>query len=114
MGNIMKKILVGTFEQATADELLIRHIGAEHHRMQGYEIGMVDGQPVLYGKNAATGETNYEDPVICWDIVKQIGERWYIDSPSNDPRFVNWRDFIPEGVTVQCDEEMLVLEEEDA
>ena len=89
---------------------LINNIAAMWWASQGFEV--VDdpespsGKRVL-GKNAATGETSQEGGTITWDKVKESPDgTFYFSSPVNKPLFADWRDHIPDGVSIPADKDM--------
>lgn len=82
---------------------VINQIAAAWWQAQGYTV--IDGQ--LVGKNAATGE---DMPDACrtlsWAEIEEGDGTYFFPSPSSDPRFVDWRDYLPEGVTMPEDKEL--------
>lgn len=80
---------------------VINGIAAGWWQSQGYTV--INNQ--LIGKNAATGQDMPESArTITWDTVKQSPDNtWYISSPASNPNFINWRDHIPQGVTMPAD-----------
>lgn len=92
--------------QAAANQGLavINAIAAAWWQSQGYTV--INNQ--LVGKNAATGEDMLDATrTNTWDTVKTspVGT-WYIISPAANPNFINWRDHIPQGVTMPEDKPM--------
>ncbi len=105
-------ILKGTVEQVQIDLDIINQIAAAWWAAQGYTVIDTPEGKAVVGKNAATGEDNDKALTTTWAIPQPLdpenedGE-WFIPSPSTDPRFVNWRDYIPQGVEILCREEEL-------
>jgi hypothetical protein len=104
-------ILKGTEPQVLHDLAVINQIAAAWWAAQGYTVVQGASGPELIGKDAYTGEDN---PDACrtktWAEPQEHPDGyWYIPSPVNDARFINWRDHIPEGVTIQCEEVEFVL-----
>lgn len=107
-------ILKGTFEQVQHDLAIINQIAAAWWAAQG-EI-VIDGK--LYAKDADGNAILDGTPTTTWanpmpvdftfdkegEVVPAHGTDWFIPSPSSDPRFKDWRDHIPEGVTIECAE----------
>lgn len=80
---------------------IVNQIAAAWWQSQGYTV--IDGE--LVGKNAATGQ---DEPTATktetWDIVKESPDgTFYFTSPATDARFVDWRSYLPEGVSMPED-----------
>jgi len=100
----MDKLLIIEFPtetQANQCVDVINQIAATWWVSQGYTV--IDGK--LIGKNAATGEDMPDSAMtITWDIPKlSPNNTWYIASPTSDPKFYAWRDYLPEGVITPDD-----------
>lgn len=119
MGDNMDKRLVGTYEEITYDLALINVVAAEWWRSQGYTIVETESGQAVVGKNAATGADNPEALTTTWaepvpeyfTIDEETGKTiaagdtsWWIPSPSGDQRFYLWRDYLPEDVSIRCEE----------
>jgi len=64
----------------------------------------------LIGRNAFTGLDEPEKTrTITWDTIKESPDgTWYFSSLSNDPRFVDWRDYLPDSVSMPNDKAMSI------
>ncbi len=104
MGDYMDKLLILEFATQTEAETglsIINQIASAWWQSQGYTV--INGE--LVGKNAATGQ---DDPTATktetWDVVKESPDgTFYFTSPSTDTRFVDWRNYLPEGVKLPED-----------
>lgn len=89
-----------TNEQAHAALNVINSIAAAWWSSQGYSVD--NGE--LIGRNAASGK---DEPsaarTVTWAAIEKRNDKFYIYSLSNDTRFQNWRDFLPEGVELPQD-----------
>lgn len=119
MGGSMDKHLVGTQEQVAHDLAIINDVAAAWWSAQGYTVVQTEGGKAVVGKNAATGEDNAEALTTTWaeaapvdyttdeesgEIMPSAGTLWWIPSPSGDQRFYLWRDYLPEGAGIRCEE----------
>lgn len=85
---------------------LINEIAAAWWQSQDYTVITENGLKQLIGKK--NGVDN-PDAVrtITWDEVKRSPDNtFYIVSPSTSTNFVDWRDRIPEGVTIPADKDL--------
>ena len=100
------KFLVGTKSQVDHDNALIKHIAASWWVTQGYTIIETEEHGLaIVGKNSATGENDPDSLTVSWAIPEEQEDGlWKIPSPSSDQRFYLWRDYIPEGIDIQCEE----------
>ena len=108
-------ILVGTLSDVEHDLYIINEVAAMWWASQGYTVIQTPQGKAVVGKNEATGEDTAEALTTSWDIprpvnftVSEIGEvipdegtQWFIIDPASDTRFVDWRDYVPEGVTLK-------------
>lgn len=95
-------ILVGTLEDITHDLFLINEIAANWWASQGYTILQTENGKAVVGKNFRTGEDDIDALTTSWDTPQMRGDgTWFIADPATDVRFVDWRDYIPEGVTLR-------------
>lgn len=112
-------ILRGTQAQVQHDLYIINQIAAGWWASQGYTVIDTPQGKAVVGKNAATGEDNPDALTTTWaepmpvdftvdeetgETIPTEGTLWYITSPTSDTRFALWRDYLPEGVTIQCEE----------
>ena len=90
-----------TLEDAQTALAVINQIAAAWWQSQGFTVE--DGE--LVGKNAKTGEDAPDKArTTTWDIVQESPDgTFYFSSLSNDLRFVDWRDYLPEGVVMPDD-----------
>lgn len=100
------RILIGTKEQIEQLLNVVNQIVQSYLAGLGYTV--IDGAVVA--KNAATGADNPEALTTTWAIPQPIDPGnedgdWFIVSPSSDPRFVDWRERIPESIDIQCEEQ---------
>lgn len=106
------EILRGTKQQVEHDNGIIGEIAAAWWATQGYTvIDTPDGKAVL-AKDPETGEDDPLSITTAWAQPKPIDPEnvagdWYIPSPSSHPRFVNWRDYLPAGVSILCEETLM-------
>lgn len=103
----MDKYLKGTLEQVQHDLEVINAIAAAWWAAQGYTVIDTPSGKAVVGKNAETGEDNPDALTTTWDEPTEGDGFWYITSPSSDARFSDWRAYIPQGVTIQCEEVLL-------
>lgn len=105
--------LIGTLEQVEHDLAIINEIAAAWWAAAGYTVVETDeGKKAVVGKNAATGEDNISALTMTWAVPQAVdftideetgatipgeGTLWFIPSPSSDPRFRLWRNYLPEG-----------------
>lgn len=95
-------ILVFDTEQECGQALaIINQIAAGWWVSQGYTVIDDGGVNELIGKNAATGEDAPDKMrTTTWDVVKQSPTgTFYIIDPADNPNFVDWRQYLPQGVT---------------
>lgn len=112
-------ILRGTQAQVQHDLYIINQIAAVWWASQGYTVIDTPEGKAIVGKNAATGEDNPDALTTTWAmpspldytideetgaVIPTEGTLWFIPSPTSDPRFYLWRDYLPDGVTIQCEE----------
>lgn len=112
-------ILKGTLAQVQHDLAVINAVAAAWWASQGYTVIDTPSGKAVVGKNAATGEDNPNAMTTTWaeprpvnftmdeqtgEITPEEGTEWYIMSPSSDPRFADWRLYIPDGTVTQCQE----------
>ena len=117
MGYLMDKYLIGTLPDVQHDLYIINEVAAMWWASQGYTVIQTPQGKAVVGKNAQTGEDNPEGVTTTWDIPKPVnftydeqtgeqipdaGTEWYIADPASDARFVDWRDYVPEGVTLKA------------
>lgn len=90
-----------TREEAMDALTVINAMAAAWWAGQGYTVQ--DGQ--LVGKNAATGQDEPDaQKTTKWaDIQESQDGTFYFPSLSNDARFQDWRDYLPEGVSLPED-----------
>lgn len=64
--------------------------------INGRPFIQINNTPMLIGQNAATNELEPNAVgTFTWDIPKQATDgEWYCQDPSNDPRFINWKDYL--------------------
>lgn len=118
-------ILKGTLEQIQHDLGVINAIAAAWWASQGYTVIDTPNGKAVIGKNAQTGEDNPEALTTTWAepmpvdytideetgaVIPADGTLWYIPSPTSDPRFKDWRQYIPQGVEIDCEEVSLVVD----
>lgn len=111
--------LIGTKEQVEHDLAVINQIAAAWWADQGYTVVETSEGRAIVGKNAATGEDNPEALTTSWaepapvdytineetrEVIPADGTLWCAPSPSSDARFALWRDYLPEGVVIECEE----------
>lgn len=110
--NVDEYLIIKGPQQDCADDLAaFEALAAQWWPTQGYPV--VDGGVVP--RNAATGELDYEaQRTVAWDVLKQApdGEYWWW-SPSDDARFVDWKEYLAQtGYTLKCVEVEKDWEEE--
>ena len=90
-----------TQQDAETGLAIVNQIASAWWQSQGYTV--IDGE--LVGKNAATGQDEPEaTKTKTWDIVKESPDgTFYFTSPATDARFVDWRSYLPKGVTMPED-----------
>lgn len=102
MGRDMDGYLIiefGTKEAADACLSALNQVAAAHFASLGYTVKQTEQGLVVVGKNAATGEDNPEGVTSTWDDLKESPDNtFYFASPTPDPRFKDWRNYMPEGV----------------
>ncbi|MET3414775.1 hypothetical protein [Methylobacterium sp. 1030] len=98
-------ILTGSLAAVQHDLAVINAIAATYWAGEGYTVGTnPDGTKYVVGKDA-DGNDMPGSRTNSWDVVKQAPNGdFYIWSPTSHPLFYLWRDYLPEGVTVQCAE----------
>ena len=93
-----------TAEEAQSALDVINQIAAAWWQSQGYTV--INGE--LVGKNAKSG---LDDPRAAktktWDNIK-LGDngKYYFSSLSNNPMFVDWRAYLPDGIIIPTDTEL--------
>jgi hypothetical protein len=112
----MVRRLVGTLSDVQHDLFLVNEVAAMWWASQGYTVIQTQTGKAVVGKNSLTGEDNPQGLTTTWDIPKPVnftydeqtgeqipdeGTEWYIVDPASDARFVDWRLYIPEGVTLK-------------
>lgn len=98
-------ILIGTETEAKHDLEIINLISAQYYAGSGYTVEHGATGFELIGKNAATNQDNPNaQRTVTWDEIKEHNGQFYFTSLSNDPRFKDWRDYLPDGVSMQCQE----------
>ncbi len=102
-------ILAGSLEDITHDLYLINEIAANWWASQGYTILQTENGKAVVGKNFRTGEDDPDALTTSWD-TPQIGDDglWFIADPAADARFADWRDYLPEGVSLRSAEGILL------
>ena len=97
----MDKHILEFTTQSEADNALavINQIAENYWLSQGYTV--INHQ--LVGK-----KNGVDNPDACktitWDTVKESPDgTFYISSPSSSERFVDWRDYLPDGVVMPED-----------
>ncbi len=111
--------LIGTLNEVLNDLSIINQIAAAWWISQGYTVLNGEHGPELVGKNNATGE---DDPqaarTLQWavpqpvtfdideegQIIPDAETLWWILSPTGDARFHLWRDYVPAGQALECEE----------
>ena len=84
-----------TLQEAQACLGAINALAAVWWQTQGYTV--IDGK--LIGKNALTGEDEPNSQVTTtWAEILENGEKYYFYSPSNNPRFPNWKEELERGL----------------
>lgn len=101
----MDKYLIGTIADVQHDLYFINEVAAMWWATQGYTVIETPEGKAVIGKNALTGADNNSALTTSWAIPERLDdEKWFIPSPSSDERFKNWRQYLPEGVEIKCDE----------
>ena len=114
MGWIMGQYIKGTKEEVEFDLQIINQIIREYWAGLGYTVTLRDGLYVLIGKNALSDENTYDAVTTQWDNAKPIktiddlgtpdvNTLWWAFDPSFEPRFVDWRDRLPDGILLKCE-----------
>lgn len=109
----MKILEFNTQEEADTALAIINQVAAGWWSQQGFTIE--NGE--LVGKNAKTGKDQPEKArTTTWDTVKESPDgTFYFTTLTDDPRFVDWRDYLPEGTIMPEDksfpETWIVMEE---
>lgn len=104
------EILIFATQQDAQDALdAFNAIAAGWWAAQGFTV--IDDPQSPSGKRVLGKRGGVDDTDGCgtvtWDNVRESPEgTWYWTSPVNDPRFVDWRDYIPVGVTFPADADM--------
>ena len=95
-------ILTGTLEDIDHDLSIINDIAASWWAAQGYTVLQTPDGKAVVGKNFRTGEDDAQALTTSWD-APQMDENgsWFIADPAGDPRFADWRDYIPDGVVLR-------------
>lgn len=90
-----------TEAEAQAALAVINQIAAQWWAAQGYTVD----NGTLIGRNAASGNDEPEKQrTTTWAEITESPEgTFYFPSLSNDPRFADWRDYLPHGVTMPPD-----------
>ena len=114
-------ILVGTLSDVEHDLYIINEVAALWWASQGYTVIQTPQGKAVVGKNQATGEDTAEALTTSWDIPRPliftIGEdgevipdketEWCIADPASNKRFADWRQYVPDGVTLKTRAEIL-------
>lgn len=89
-----------TRTQAETALAVINQVAAAWWQSQGYTV--INGE--LVPKNSDGTDNLTAQRTTTWDEVKKspVGT-FYISSLVNDPRFVDWRDYLPQGVSMPAD-----------
>jgi len=94
-------IIKGSLNDATDDLAAFHMLALQWWPAQGYPI--IEGGVVP--KNAQTGDLDFNAPrTTAWDILKSApdGDYWWW-SPSDDPRFVDWKEYLAQnGYVLKC------------
>ena len=87
--------------QTTLD--VVNQIAAAWWTQQGYTVE----NGALIGKNAAKGtDEPGKQRTTAWAEIKESPDgTFYFPSLSNDPRFADWRDYLPQGVNSGTEKE---------
>lgn len=96
----------GTMSQAAHDLNIVNMVAASYWQTQGYTVIDTPKGKAIVGKNAITGEDNPAALTITWAEIEELpnGRSGFID-PENDARFIDWKERLPQGVSLQCTEE---------
>lgn len=90
-------------------------VAVNYWQSQGYTVIDALSGKAIVGKNSLTNEDNIDALTTAWDTLKKSPDgTFYLTSPSPDPRFKDWRDFIPDiylGVEKEFPEEWLSNDE---
>lgn len=98
----MDEYLILEFETKETGEACLgslNQVAAHYFASLGYTIKQgVEGIAVV-GKNSRTREDNPNGLTTSWDELKESPDAtFYFSSPTSDPRFKDWRDYMPEGI----------------
>lgn len=105
-------ILAGTLEDVSHDLFLINEIAANWWASKGYTILQTANGKAVVGKNFNTGEDIPDALTTSWDTPQQAEDgAWFITDPATDARFIDWRDYIPEGVLLRTTAAILPAQE---
>ena len=102
----MTTICIGT--QAAAQhalDLIEQVLAPTHFSTLGYTIIDNGGELAVVAKDAATGQDATGSLTTCWDHLKTApdGRSWFY-SPTDDLRFFEWKDRLPEGIVLDIEE----------
>ena len=101
---VISVINVQTHQEISQISFAVNQLAANWKEGQGATVIRDDNGNAIQvvGKNAATGEdAPNKTGTTAWDIPRQAPDgSWYIIDPANDPRFVDWRQYIPPGITI--------------
>ncbi len=91
-----------TKQDALSVLTLINNIAAGWWQSQGYTVYQENGQNVLVGKNAKTGNDEPDKATtLTWATIEESPEgTFYFSDPASNPNFENWKDHVPENVTL--------------
>lgn len=96
-----------TQESATNCLNILNQVAAAWWIEQGYTVENTEDGLILIGKNSKTGEDDPSGITTTWDTVKESPDgTFYFTSPTPDPRFVDWRNYMPEGIDLGTEKEM--------
>lgn len=104
MGDIMSLYLTFETENEASNALsIVNIIVFSLLENQGYTVQ--NGE--LIGKNAKTGQDNLNAcRTTSWDVIREINDRYGFLSPVNNSRYTDWRDYLPDGITIPEDVEI--------
>lgn len=105
----MGEFIIEFNDEISANSALstFNEVAIQYWSDQGYAIIETESGKAVVGKNALTGEDNLSALTLTWDELKESPDgTFYFTSPTPDPRFKDWRDYMPDGVDLGAEREM--------
>ena len=89
-----------TYAEAETALHIINAVASAWWLSQGYTV--INNE--LVPKNLDGTDNLSAQRTTAWDVIKESPDgTFYFSSPTADPRFYAWRDYLPDGVSIPAD-----------